>query len=198
LLWFFGLHGTNIMSAILDGTYVTALQENATVWEQTRNVADFPYMWTRGSFDAYAWQGGAGLTIALLLAILVFSKRQDHRTIAKLATPMGVFNINEPVVFGLPVVLNPLFVIPWILVPVITATIGWVATAIGFVPPVYIQVPWIIPPVIYALMATGFSWTAALVSLINIAIGFAIYSVFVLVANKMDDSDNAVEAEAEK
>jgi PTS system cellobiose-specific IIC component len=194
VLWFFGLHGTNVMAAILDGTYVTALLENAAKWEETKDLAQLPYMWTRGSFDAFAWQGGAGCTFALLIAILVFSRREDHKTIAKLATPMGVFNINEPVVFGLPIVLNPLFIIPWILVPVLLATIGWIATAVGFVPPVYVQVPWIIPPVIYALMATGFAWQAAVVSLINLAIGFAIWSIFVIVANRMADKEVNLDA----
>ena len=72
-------------------------------------------MWTRGSFDAYTMMGGSGLTLGLIIAILFFSKREDSKTIAKLAAPMGVFNINEPIIFGMPIVLNPIYFFPWLL-----------------------------------------------------------------------------------
>ncbi|MDR1033730.1 MAG: PTS transporter subunit EIIC [Bifidobacteriaceae bacterium] len=198
LLWFFGLHGTNILSAVLDGTYLPALFENNAVWEATKSTADMPYIWTRGSFDAFVWQGGAGCAITILIAILIFSKREDYRTIGKLATPMSAFNICEPVVFGLPIVLNPLFLIPWILVPCVLAVTGWFAAFIGFVPPVYIQVPWIIPPIINGFMATGFAWQAIVISVINLAIGIAIWSVFIIIANRMAAKEFAEGVDAEQ
>ncbi|MGG7017699.1 UNVERIFIED_CONTAM: PTS transporter subunit EIIC, partial [Pseudomonas aeruginosa] len=65
-------------------------------------------MWVRGSFDAFAWFGGSGGTIVLIIAILLFSKRADYLTVGKLSLGPGIFNINEPIMFGLPVVLNPI------------------------------------------------------------------------------------------
>src|SRR5699024_7095395 len=112
LFWFFGLHGHNVLAPIMDGVYGAALNENTAIYETTRDIAQLPWDWTRGSFDAYAQMGGSGTTIALIIAILWFSKREEHKTIAKLSAPMGIFNINEPVIFGMPVVLNPQFAIP--------------------------------------------------------------------------------------
>ena len=112
LFWFFGLHGHNVLAPVMDGIYGVALNENTAVYEATKNVSELPWDWTRGSFDAYAQMGGSGVTLALLIAIFIFSKREEHKTIAKLSAPMGVFNINEPIIFGMPIVLNPIFVIP--------------------------------------------------------------------------------------
>ena len=183
LFWFFGLHGTNVLGAILDGTYLTCQLDNAAAFNAGKAME---YIWTRGSFDAYVWMGGAGCTLALIIAVFIFSKRADSKAVAKLSAPMGVFNINEPVVFGMPIVLNPIYFIPWLIVPVILTIIAYLATSLGIVPYVHVVVPWVVPPVIYAWLATGGSFAAALLSLINLAIAVAIWSVFVILANRFD------------
>lgn len=190
LFWFFGLHGTNVLAPILDGVYLTATTANNSSWMAGTALE---YIWTRGSFDAYVWMGGCGTTIALIIAVLLFSKRADSKAVAKLSAPMGIFNINEPVVFGMPIVLNPIYLIPWVLVPVVLTIIAYAATAAGFIPPVFNTVPWIVPPVIYAFLATGGSFTAALVSIINLVVAVAIWSVFVIIANKVDVNGNDAE-----
>ena len=186
IFWFFGLHGSNVLAPVLDGIYKTALAENTNIYNATQSISELKYIWTRGSFDAYAWMGGAGCTIALIIAIFIFSKREETRAVAKLSAPMGLFNINEPVVFGLPIVLNPVYLIPWVLVPTVLVIIAYVATSIGLVPPVFLEVPWVMPPVLYAWFATGFSFSAALLALFNLAVGIAIWSVFVIIANRVE------------
>lgn len=185
LFWFFGLHGHNVLAPVMDGIYGVALNENTAVYEATKNVSELPWDWTRGSFDAYAQMGGSGVTLALLIAIFIFSKRGEHRTIAKLSAPMGVFNINEPIIFGMPIVLNPIFVIPWLIVPPICAAIGYIATATGLIPPVFLAVPWITPPGLYAYLATGGSLMAGLISIFNVFVAFLIWTPFVISANKI-------------
>ncbi|MRI85071.1 PTS sugar transporter subunit IIC [Aerococcaceae bacterium WS4759] len=185
LFWFFGLHGHNVLAPIMDGVYGAALNENTAVYEATRDIAQLPWDWTRGSFDAYAQMGGSGATIALIIGILWMSKREDHRTIAKLSAPMGFFNINEPVIFGMPIVLNPQFAIPWLITPPILATIAYLATSWGLVPPVFLAVPWITPPGLYAYLATGGSLAAGLLSIFNIVVAFFIYLPFVLMSNRV-------------
>lgn len=185
LFWFFGLHGHNVLAPVMDGIYGVALNENTAVYEATKNVSELPWDWTRGSFDAYAQMGGSGVTLALLIAIFIFSKREEHKTIAKLSAPMGVFNINEPIIFGMPIVLNPIFVIPWLIVPPICAAIGYVATATGLIPPVFLAVPWITPPGLYAYLATGGSLMAGLISIFNVFVAFLIWTPFVISANKI-------------
>lgn len=186
IFWFFGLHGSNVLAPVFDGIYKTALAENTNIYNATQSISELKYIWTRGSFDAYAWMGGAGCTIALIIAIFIFSKREETRAVAKLSAPMGLFNINEPVVFGLPIVLNPVYLIPWVLVPTVLVIIAYVATSIGLVPPVFLEVPWVMPPVLYAWFATGFSFSAALLALFNLAVGIAIWSVFVIIANRVE------------
>ena len=186
VFWFFGLHGSNVLAPVLDGIYKSALLENTNVYQQTLSTTELPYLWTRGSFDAFAWMGGAGCTIALIIAIFIFSKREEARAVAKLSAPMGVFNINEPVVFGLPIVLNPVYMIPWILVPTVLVIIAYGATVAGIVPPVFLEVPWVMPPVIYAWMATGFSWQAALLALFNLVLAVLMWGVFVVIANRVE------------
>lgn len=186
LFWFFGLHGHNVLAPIMDGVYMPALLKNTEVYEATKSIKDLPYLWTRGSFDAYAQLGGSGMTIAFLIAIFVFSKREDYRTISRLSLPMGVFNINEPVIFGIPMVLNPVYIIPWLITPPVCAVIAYAATAIGFAPPVFLSIPWITPPVLYAFLATGGSFAAALVAAVNFGVAFLIWAPFVRAANKVE------------
>ena len=183
LFWFFGLHGTNVLGPILDGVYLSATAANNSAYMMKES---FEYLWTRGSFDAYVWLGGAGCTLALIIAILIVSKREDSRAVAKLSLPMGAFNINEPVVFGMPIVLNPIYFIPWIIVLIILTLIAYGATAIGLIPPVFNAVPWIMPPVLYAFFATGGNLITAGVALLNLVIAISIWSVFVIIANKVE------------
>lgn len=186
LLWFFGLHGHNVLAPLMDGVYLTALNENISVYQQTLNTSQLPYLWTRGSFDAFCQMGGSGITLGLIIAIFVFSRRDDQKAIAKLSWPMGIFNINEPVIFGMPIVLNPVYLIPWLIVPPVCAAIAYLATAVGLIPPVFVSVPWVMPVGIYAFLATGGSFMAALVSLFNLFVSFAIWTPFVIMANKMN------------
>lgn len=191
LLWFFGLHGHNVLAPVMDGIYMVALTENTAAYNTAHSAANLPYLWTRGSFDAYAQMGGSGVTLALIIAIFIFSKREEHKTIAKLSAPMGVFNINEPITFGMPIVLNPTFVIPWLIVPPICASIAYFATAIGLIPPIFLSVPWITPVGLYAYLATGGNIMAGLVSLFNLFVAFLIWAPFVILANKEKASDLA-------
>lgn len=187
LLWFFGLHGSNVMAPFIEGVYTPALLENLAYFEEHRTTVGMPYIWTRGSLDAYAQMGGSGVTLGLLIAILIFSKRKDIREVGKLAAPMGVFNINELIIFGLPIVLNPIYLIPWLIVPPVCTLVAYLFTASGMIPPVYVQVPWVMPVGIYAFLATGGSFMAALVALLNLAISFGIWTPFVLLANRMQE-----------
>lgn len=189
VFWFFGLHGPNVLSPVLDGIYIPLLNQNTDSYNLGARGAELPFIWTRGSFDAFVWMGGSGCTIALLIAIFIFSKRDDAKAVAKLSFPMGCFNINEPVIFGLPIVLNPIYFIPWLLSPVVLTIIAYAATYFGLVSPVAITVPWVVPPVIYAFLATGADIMAAVVAAINLVVATLIWIPFVMLANKMDTAE---------
>lgn len=201
LFWFFGIHGPNVLAPVLEGIWGQGQLINVDIFQKGYNgkmgtpaVLDAikdgkAYMWVRGSFDAYAWFGGSGGTLVLLIAILIFSKREDYRMVGKLGLGPGIFNINEPVMFGLPIVLNPILFIPFLIAPVVATTIGWVATYLGLVAPVSQQVTWVVPPVLLSFLATGADWRAPIVTIVCMLVSFAIWAPFVISANKIKDTD---------
>lgn len=184
-LWFFGLHGSNILEPLMQTLYLPALEANA--------AGTGSFIVTKPFFDAFVYMGGSGTTIALLAAIFVASKRRkDMRDIAKLGLAPGLFNINEPVIFGMPIVLSPIFFIPFILAPVVLTITSYVFTAIGLVPLTTVMVPWTTPPVLGGYLATGGSLMGGLLAIVNLAIAFFMYLPFVLIAEKLDGSGKAL------
>ncbi len=181
VFWFFGIHGTNVLGPVMDSIWLTAQLANINAFQQGKAL---PYFWTRNSFDLYAWIGGSGATLMLLIAILIFSKRDDQRSVAKLSIAPGFFNINEPVMFGMPIVLDPIYFIPFILAPTVMVTIAYWAVSFGLVSPIKNQIIWSMPPVINVLIAT-LDWRAVILQLFNMVIGFLIYIPFVKAANKL-------------
>lgn len=184
LLWTFGLHGSFILSPITEPTLLTSMQENMTAYQAG---LDIPNIVTKPFLDAFAFSGGSGFTIGLVIAIFIVSKRDDYRAMAKLSAAPSCFNINEPLMFGLPVVLNPIFMLPIIFVPVITTVIAYLATAAGFIEKTVVMVPWTTPPVISAFLATGGDIKAGLLSLGLVVLSVVLYIPFVYAANKVQD-----------
>ncbi len=190
VLWFFGLHGANLIAPIMSPVYGTLGTHNLQAFENgIRAVGKRPLeentlaYWVSGSWDAYVFHGGSGATLALVFAIILFSKREDEKEVAKLSMGPGLFMINEPVLFGVPIVLNPIYLIPFVLNQPILAMIAYYASLSGFAGPIVNSVPWTTPPILNALLATNFSWGAALIATINLGVAFLIYLPFVFVAN---------------
>lgn len=187
VFWFFGLNGLGVLSPILDSIWLTAQNVNITA----ASGGKIPqFLWVRGSFDAFAWFGGAGGTLALIIAILIFSKRTDARTIAKVALAPGIFNINEPIVFGLPVVLNPIYFIPFIVAPLVNVAFSYWVTMMGLVNPVQVAVPSIMPPIIGPYLACNYDWRAVVLAIVNLIIALAIWTPFVIAADKIADASH--------
>ena len=184
---FFGLNGLAVLSPILDSIWLTAQNVNVTA---ARNAQVPKFIWVRGSFDSFAWFGGTGGTLMLIIAILLFSKRSDYRTIAKVALAPGIFNINEPVVFGLPIVLNPIYFIPFILAPLVDVAFSYWITVMGLVNPVQVAVPSIVPPIFNSFLACNYDWRAIILAIINMLIALAIWAPFVFAADKIADTNH--------
>ena len=187
VFWFFGINGLGVLSPILNSIWLTA--QNGNITAATSGKVP-PYVWVRGSFDVFAWFGGAGGTLMLIVAILVFSKRSDYRTIAKITLAPGIFNIGEPILLGLPVVLNPVYLIPFLLTPVVNVAFSYWVSVMGLVNPVQVAVPSIMPPIIGPFLACNYDWRAIVLSIIDMLIAFAIWSPFVIAADKIADTNN--------
>ncbi|MTI47554.1 PTS cellobiose transporter subunit IIC [Sporosalibacterium faouarense] len=182
-LWFFGLHGSNILEPIMQAVYLPALDANMTA---LANSTALPYIVTKPFFDAFVYMGGAGTTISLLIAIFIATKRKHMRDLAKMGFAPGLFNINEPMIYGFPIVLNPVLFIPFLLTPVVLTIFSFIVTAIGIVPRTVALIPWTTPPIIGGYLATGGSIMGAILPLINIVIGVLLYVPFVLIIDKIE------------
>lgn len=181
LLWVFGIHGSSILSPLTTPILTAALQENMAA----NALGDaIPHIITEPFINSFSLFGGGGCTIALLIAIFILSRRKDHRTIAKLSFLPGIFNINEPVMFGLPVVLNPVLMIPTVLVPTFNLIIAYFATSIGIIGKTVVAAPWTTPPVIQAYLSTGGDVKAAILAAILLILDIFIFMLFVLVSNR--------------
>lgn len=192
LLWIFGIHGPNTIAAIREGMFAEAGIENLNFVAANGTAWGAPYPTTWAINDAFANYGGSGMTLGLLIAIFLVSKRKDYRDIGKLSIAPGLFNINEPIIFGLPVVLNPILIIPFILVPAINIIIGWTAIHFEWIPPIAYSVPWTTPGPILAFLGTGGNWLALILGFVCLAVSTLIYIPFVMAANKAAaiESDN--------
>lgn len=179
LLWFFGIHGSNIIAPVVNAVLLPMTLANTAAI----NAGKVPENIINSQFiDSYVNMGGSGTTIALLIAIfMVGRKSKQEMMIAKLGLAPGCFNINEPVTFGMPLVLNPIYFIPFILAPIASATIAYVLTVIGFVPPVAIVASWVTPPVLGAIISTN-SLMGGVTAIICIAVSVLIYIPFVMIS----------------
>ena len=191
LFWCIGIHGNQIIKAVRDPLLNAAILANTDLIAQ--GVTDMSkYNIINMSFwDTYMSLGGSGCTLGLIIAIFLFSKRADYRAIAKLSVGPGIFEINECMTFGLPIVLNPYLVLPFIITPLINGTIGYFATKIGFAGVALYAMPWTTPPIISAWLSTGGSIGAVITQLICIVVSVVIYTPFVILANKEPVAEEA-------
>lgn len=169
-LWVLGIHGPNTTSAIRETVFSEANLENLS-WAAQHGTtwgAPYPITWTSIN-DAFANCGGSGMTLGLLLAIFIASKRAEYRDLAKMSFIPGIFNINEPIMFGLPIVLNPIMMVPFIMVPIVNCAIGYFFVSMEIIPPVAYAVPWTTPGPLIAFLGTGGNWLALLVGFLWVA-----------------------------
>lgn len=183
-LWFVGLHGANI-ALPFTGTMLTKLgTENVEMIKNGAELSDLNVL-AGPFFDVFVFMGGAGLIIGLLVAIAIAGKRRRKDMLALGFAP-ACFNINEPVIFGLPIVLNPVYGIPFILAPIVTTIISYLSVANGLVHPVMVaSMPWTTPPILGGFLATG-HWSGAALAFVNIVISIIIYLPFVVIAERME------------
>lgn len=179
LFWFLGIHGGMVIEGVRGPLSAAGLAENISA-VQAGGVAT--NILTRGFWTSFVVVGGGGITLSLLIAILIFSKREDHKSIAKFSLIPGICGINEPVVFGLPLVLNPIFAIPFILNSVIAAFIAVVATNIGFLTCGVLDCPPGLPVFVTGFISYGIH--GIIVQAIILIVTFIIWVPFVLMSNK--------------
>lgn len=188
-LWFVGLHGGNIVNKIMEPICLTNLGENAEAFKAGENLQ---HIFTTPFIDNFVYIGGAGATIGLVLALAWMARRKNASKQAKTLTPItvvpGLFNINEPTMFGIPVVLNILLLIPFVVAPVVNLIISYLSMASGLVPLTYTAPGWTTPPVISGFLATG-SIRASILQIILVVADILLYLPFVAAVEKRFKAD---------
>ena len=181
LLWFFGLHGQNILSGIFSPIFIAGLDRNQK-FIAGGDVT--PTIIADGSQDAFIYFGGTGVTLALVLMGIIFAKRKAEREILKFGGASSIFNINEPLMFGVPLVLNFRYFIPYMLTQITLFITSWLAIEIfRIVPPVIVKIPWTTPAIIGGFLATS-SWQGMLLALFNLIIACLIWLPFIFISNR--------------
>lgn len=161
VLWFFGLHGPNIIGGIIDPIYLPALEKNMKLFNDGMSAYDVPHIFTKPFFDVYVYIGGSGATLAFLVAVMLVAKSAQLRGVGRVSIGPGFFNINEPVIFGTPIVLNPTLIIPFVLTPVVLVITSYTAITLGWVPKTVALVPWTMPPIFSGYLVSGGSIAGA-------------------------------------
>lgn len=173
LLWCVGIHGA-VLDPVASPIFLQFIAENSKAFATGQPI---PYITASGFLDIFVFIGGGGATLGFVLLMLM-SKEESFKTLGRLSLPSSIFEINEPVVFGAPVVLNPIFMIPYILGNVILTLLTYILMAFNIIGRPVVVIPWTTPPVIGHYLVTGGDWRAAVWGIISILLSMAIYYPF--------------------
>lgn len=180
-LWTFGLHGSNIVGAVTKPIFTPMLLENTSAYEAGDKI---PHI-IPGLYPFVAI-GGSGSTLGLIIAILLFSKVQAEKTVGGISVAPGIFGINEPLTFGIPIVMNPIYMIPFIVGPVILSIATYLLMQFNIIDRTCLNVPWVTPPLLYAFLATGGSFKSLIWNAVEIVFLTILWMPFVQISNKQN------------
>lgn len=187
LFWFFGINGGSVVGAVFNPILQTLSVENLEFFKTGIGEGNIICQQFQ---DLFATFGGAGSTLSLIIAMLFFCKSKRITELGKLSLVPGIFGINEPIIFGLPIVLNPMMLVPFIVVPTVNIVISYFAMDFGLVPICSgINIPWTTPVIISGLLATN--WVGALLQAGLLVLGVFIYMPFIKMMDKQYLMDEA-------
>ena len=173
VLWFFGIHGTDVLESAMIPVFING---------------NLPYL-NRPIFDTFVLMGGCGTTMCLLIAILLFSKRSGNKQLVKFACVPMLFNINEIMLFGFPIIYNVYLLIPFLVTPLVSYSISYFAFFTGLVPPI-VNSPNFTVPILYSGWYATNSVRGMLLQLFILAAGVAIYRPFVILYDRVRDNSS--------
>jgi len=181
LLWFLGIHGSNILDPIAQSIFVPALIENQILAAYGLEPVN---IFTKQFFDVFVYMGGAGTTLSLIAAIIIGSKRAGMRQITKMSLFPGLINVNEIIIFGVPLVFNFYLLLPFVCVPLVLTFISYIAIYTGLVPFTIEAVEWTTPIIIGGFITTGGSVSGSLLQVFNFIVATLLYLPFIKLYEK--------------
>lgn len=175
LLWTSGIHGASIVGGVMAPIWFGAMDENRLALQSGQEL---PNIFTQQFFDMMN-VGGSGATFALVICMAWRARSQQMKQLGKLSLGPSFFNINEPIIFGMPIVMNPMLIIPFIVAPLLTVVATYIGMSTGLVAkPAGLAVPWTMPPILHGYLVTGGKISGAVMQLINITLAFLVYYPF--------------------
>lgn len=185
LLWWFGVHGQSVVNGIVTALLLSNLDANkALLAAGNLSLENGAHIVTQQFLDSFLILSGSGITFGVVFAMLFAAKSKQYKALGKVAAFPAIFNVNEPVVFGFPVVMNPLMFVPFILVPVVAAIVVYASIAVGFMQPFSgVTLPWSTPAIISGFMVGG--WQGAFVQIVILALSVVIYFPFFKLQDKI-------------
>jgi len=180
ILWSVGINGDNAVDAIVAPIFFQFLDANI---DAMKTGQPLPFVTAYGFFTSFVNVGGTGATIALAL-VMLNSKEPGYRKVSRLSLPTQIFGINEPIFFGFPIVLNPIFMIPYILNALILTASTYLLMSWGIIHKPFVNVPWTTPPIIGHYLVSGGDWKAAVWGALSIVIAMAVYYPFAKAAER--------------
>ncbi|HEY0563262.1 MAG TPA: EAL domain-containing protein [Methylophilus sp.] len=171
VLWFLGIHGANVLQGLM-----TQLNEAAQAGSSFVPNAAF--------LGSFVFIGGSGATFSLLLATLLFCKNKTLRLLAFASIPIGLFNVNELLLFGLPIILNPRLLIPFIAAPLLNLAISYIAVELQVVSVATAKLDLNLPIGINAYLASDMNSAAVALQILNIMLGMCLYYPFIRYIDK--------------
>ena len=194
-LWWFGVHGQSVVNGVVTALLLSNLDANKSMLAAGNlSVENGAHIVTQQFLDSFLILSGSGITFGLVIAMLFAAKSKQYKALGKVAAFPAIFNVNEPVVFGFPIVMNPVMFLPFILVPILAAVVVYGSIAIGFMQPFSgVTLPWSTPAIISGFMVGG--WQGAIVQVIVLGISTLVYFPFFKFQDKLAYAN---ELEAEK
>ncbi|CUN82938.1 PTS sugar transporter subunit IIC [Turicibacter bilis] len=186
-LWFFGIHGSTIVGGIIGSVLTANSLANQAILDSgmALTIENGGRIVTQQFLDQFINVTGAGMTIGLVIYMIFFAKSAQCKELGRLGGVPGLFNINEPILFGTPIVMNPFLAIPFIAMPVISGLILYFSIAVGLVPMFGgVMVPWTTPPIVSGFLVGG--WKMAVLQTFILALSFFVYLPFIRKIDKMN------------
>lgn len=186
-LWILGIHQSVIYGSLLGPLLLINITQNMAAYAANEPI---PNILTDSLVPNFGMMGGSGSTICLLIATFIVGRNIATKSVSKMAFIPGIFNINEPVIFGYPIVYNISMLIPFIFVPAFGIFVAYMATAIGFMDRTVVYVPWTTPPLLNGYLSTAGDWHAIIVQAFILIVGVLVYIPFVKINDNVLQQQN--------
>lgn len=195
LFWFFGINGPAVANSVFSPIFRTLSMENLAAFEASLPL---PHIYTGQFVDLFQTFGGGGSTLSLVILMMTVCKSERIKQLGRLSIVPGIFGINEPIIFGLPIVLNPVMIIPFIGVPLMNTILSAIAFETGFLPYTNgVALPWTTPLGFSGYLSTG-SLRASIFQILLLALGCVVYYPFIKILDKNYLKDEQTQTEEDE